>query len=277
MEEQKLCLGISDSFDIPYEEQVTLFKKVGFDGFFYEMQTPERTRELKRCADSNGMYFQSVHARFTKMADIWKGGDKAREASDELLECLYSCAENSIPIMVCHAFIGFNDHTPTAEGIEEFSRVVKKAEELGIRIAMENTEGEEYLDAVMRAFWDSEAIGFCIDSGHELCYNCGKDMLSLYGKKLAATHINDNLGVSSEDGEITWLDDLHLLPFDGRVDFEDLAWRFKKCGYIGPLTFELTRDSKPGRHENDSYKAMDIEKYLSLAYEKAAKFAHMCK
>ena len=43
----------------------------------------------------------------------------------------------------------------------------------------------------------------------------GKDMLELYGDRLIATHINDNLGVSNSDGKIFRTDDLHLLPFDG--------------------------------------------------------------
>lgn len=44
-------------------------------------------------------------------------------------------------------------------------------------------------------------------------------MLDKYGDRLIATHLNDNLGVSDFDGKVTWTDDLHLLPFDGIIDW----------------------------------------------------------
>ena len=55
---------------------------------------------------------------------------------------------------------------------------MEKAKEYGIRIAFENTEGEEFLFALMEYFKDDAAVGFCWDSGHEMCYSYGKDLLS---------------------------------------------------------------------------------------------------
>lgn len=150
---------------------------------------------------------------------------------------------------------------------------MKEAERLGVKVAFENTEGEEYLTAVMERFKDSPAVGFCWDTGHEMCYNRSKDMLSLYGDNLIATHLNDNLGIRDFDGNITWIDDLHLLPFDGIADWQRIAKRLDNCGYNGVLTFELNRYSKPDRHENDAYTDMPIERYLTLAYMRACRVA----
>ena len=83
------------------------------------------------------------------------------------------------------------------------------AKERGVKVAFENTEGEEYLEALMDNFKDDDTVGFCWDTGHEMCYNHSQDMLAKYGDRLIATHINDNLGISDYDGKITWLDDLH--------------------------------------------------------------------
>lgn len=154
---------------------------------------------------------------------------------------------------------------------------VHEAENLGVKVAFENTEGEEYLAAVMERFKDSPAVGFCWDTGHEMCYNHSKDMLSLYGDKLIATHINDNLGIRDFDGNITWIDDLHLLPFDGIADWQGIADRLNKCGYDGILTFELNRCSKPDRHENDFYRDMSVEKYLTLAFMRACRVTALRK
>ena len=83
------------------------------------------------------------------------------------------------------------------------------------------------------------------------------------------THINDNLGVSAENGAITWLDDLHLLPFDGVLDVKKCMADIAKTGYCGELTFELSVKSKPGRNENDRYAAMGPKAYIKEAYERA--------
>ena len=187
-----------------------------------------------------------------------------------------ACEENGVPIMVVHVFKGY-DHSPNEKGIENFGKVVHEAERLGVKVAFENTEGEEYLAAVMERFKGSTAVGFCWDTGHEMCYNHSKDMLSLYGDKLIATHINDNLGIRDFDGNITWYDDSHLLPFDGIADWQVIADRLNKCGYDGILTFELNRYSRPERFENDFYRDMPIEKYLTLAFMRACRVAALRK
>ncbi len=270
-EKTKLILGLSDSFDLSKEEQIRLFKKTGFDGFFSEWKSGDDLSGLKKLADETGMYFQSVHAPFSKMRSMWFEDENTKTAVDELICCIDECEKINVPIVVVHAFIGFNDHTPTEEGLKNFETIVKHAENKKIKIAFENTEGEEYLFALMDKFKDSEFVGFCWDTGHEMCYNRSADLLAKYGDKLIATHLNDNLGIKSPTGEITWLDDLHLLPFDGKAKWGDIVRRMKRSGYSGCLTFELTRKSKPDRNENDKYKKMAIEDYLKETYLRAVK------
>ena len=98
-------------------------------------------------------------------------------------------------------------------------------------------------------------------------------MLALYGDRLLGTHLNDNLGVRDYTGKITYLDDLHLLPFDGAANWEDNMCRLNRAHFDGPLTFELTTLSKRGRHENDAYARMDPVEYLTLAYARACRVA----
>ena len=175
--------------------------------------------------------------------------------------------------MVLHTFKGFEDHDPTEYGIENFRRVAEEARLLGVKLGFENTEGEEYLAAVLSSLSDFDSVGFCWDTGHEMCYNKSKDMMKLYGDRIVGTHLNDNLGIRDFDGKITWIDDLHLLPFDGIADWEDIVSRLNKYHFDGPLTFELNTYSKPGRHENDIYRNMPIELYLTEAYKRACRVA----
>ena len=260
--------------EMPAKEQIALFRKTGFEGFFVCWEKGMDLKDIRKYADSIGMYFQSVHAPFTKAADMWRGDEAADVALAELIECLECTHAAGVKILVCHAWIGFNTgEVPNDIGIENYRKVVLKAKELGINIAFENTEGDEFLDALLEEFKSYENVGFCLDTGHELCYNRGKDLLALYGDRLIATHINDNLGIKDINGSITFKDDLHLLPFDGIKDWNTVAKKLRGCGYGSELTFELTRASKPGRLDNEVYKGMSFELYVTEAYKRACRVA----
>ena len=268
----QLCLGTSTLFG-EIKEQLSMFHELGFEAYFTDWSEGMDVAAIKAHGDSLGMIFQSIHAPFTKAAAMWKEDEgPATEAVDELIRCINVCADNDVPIMVCHAFIGFKDHTPTPIGIERFRLVVEAAQKRGVKVAFENTEGEEYLAALMDAFIGYDNVGFCWDTGHELCYNRGKDMLALYGDRLLCTHLNDNLGIKDFYGQITYIDDLHLLPFDGVADWEDITRRLNHHHYNGILTFELNK-AKKHRHENDVYAEMDVMRYLCEAYKRACRVA----
>ena len=263
-----------DSLGIPTEEQIPLFKQIGFEGFFTGWKHDEMA-DYRRIADEEGMIYQSVHAPFGGVDKLWK---EDREAAQMMVSSLISCAEDcskyEVPIMICHVWIGFDTlDVPNSAGVENFCKVVEAAQRLGVKIAFENTEGEEFLEMLMSALKDYSNVGFCFDSGHEMCYNHSKDMLKKYGDRLIATHINDNLGIKRFDGKTYWLDDLHLLPFDGIGDWEGVAKRIVDCRYDGVLTFELSKKSKPHRQDNDKYEKMSAEEYLTEAYARACRVA----
>lgn len=271
MYKQKLCLGLGPVKGIAPLDQIELYHRTGFEGFFSDW---ENCIEFRKKADERGMLYQSIHAPFGNAAAFWQGGEKAEVAVAELIACVEDCARVEVPIMVAHTFIGFEDHTPNEVGVENYGRVCRRAAELGVRVAFENTEGEEYLAAVMAlCSLYPDTVGFCWDTGHEMCYNYSKDMLALYGDHLIATHLNDNLGIRDLGGRITWIDDLHLLPFDGIGDWDGITTRLHDHHFTGPLTFELNITSKPDRHENDKYMALSPEMYLAEAYSRACRVA----
>lgn len=280
MYKQKLCFGLSEKFGMPREELVGLYRQVGFEELFIDASSRNADiAGLVKIAKEAQIGVQSLHAPFNRSDDMWdEDGDLGRIAEEELLDYAERCAESEIPIMVTHAFIGFDtDRKPTQAGIERYGRVAERCSRLGIKLALENTEGLEFLDTLLKAFEGNSAVGFCWDSGHELCYNYGIDLLERYGDRLICTHLNDNLGISRFDGRTFWTDDLHLLPFDGIRDWKEAAERLKKCGYDGSLTFELCKTSKPNRHENDIYDAMSTVDYVTEVYKRACRVASLVK
>ena len=64
------------------------------------------------------------------------------------------------------------------------------------------------------------------------------------------------------------------MPFDGAIDWADIARRLNRHGYGGILTFEVKR-TDTGRHENDAYRRMSTEEFFAEVYKRACRFARM--
>ena len=250
-------------------EQLSLIKGAGFGAFFTDWDR-QSTEAVANEAARLGLIQQSIHLPFSKqykVSHLWSGGEDGDFVRDSLMECVRDCARFDIPVMVIHPFIGFTEHTPTQTGLDNYARVIELANELGVKLGFENVEGEEYLAAIMERFWNEPSLGFCFDTGHEMCYNRSKDMLALYGDRLVHTHINDNLGVRGED--ITFYDDLHLLPGDGVADWSNVMRRIRKTGYSGILMSELNYFSRSADDTSyPHYTHLPLEEYLALAYER---------
>jgi sugar phosphate isomerase/epimerase len=272
--ERKICINLNPGFkDVSFSACLDAIKDAGFDGVFTGW-TPGDMVRLAEIVRGKGLYFQSVHAPFTKAHLPWENGNKGEEEIDSLIECIRECAEAKIPIVVVHPIIGMDRHKPTDLGIERFRRLVTEAEKLGITVAFENVEGIEYLIKIIADLGASPAVGYCWDTGHEMCYNGSMDVPALFGNKLVCTHLNDNLG-QTDPKVITWLDDSHLMPFDGVADWQSIADRLARVDYAGELTFELTVNSKPGKNTHDIYNHLDLESYFKEVYSRAQRIAQM--
>lgn len=174
---QKLCLGLSSQFGIDEVSQIELFARVGLTRSFRVGRVGAILARFRAAGDRCGMEFQSIHAPFGRMDRMWKEAPDTEDTVAELCECLRDCAEYHVPVMVAHAFIGFEEHSPNEIGVRNFGRVVDEAERLGVKLALENTEGIEYLSRLFEAFSDRECVGFCWDTGHEMCYNWSEDVV----------------------------------------------------------------------------------------------------
>ncbi len=266
----KLILSTGLGFDTPTTEQIKIMAEVGWEGFFSGWCYGEDLDAYAKIASDLGMKYQSVHAPFGNVDRLWESVEDGEKYADEQIDCLKASANAGVDLVVAHAIIGMERCTPTALGLKRFERIFTAAEDLGVTVALENTEGEIYVEALMKEFGSSDRVRFCIDTGHEMCYNASRDIIGKYADKLICTHLNDNLGQTGE--EITWHDDSHLMPFDGIADWSKIAERLKAANYNGDLTFELTRTNKPNRNTHDRYAHLDFAGFCALALEKAKQF-----
>ena len=276
MWKQKIGISIGNAYAIPTTEVVKLVARTGFEAISPAWKQDIDLTDVIDTARDCGLAIQSIHGPFHGAAALWsEDAAVSGPAIAELLEALEDCRKFRIPVMVMHTWIGFEySQVPNETGLRNYGILVAKAKEYGVRIAFENTEGEEFLFALMDHFQNDDTVGFCWDSGHEMCYSYGKDLLKLLGHRLIMTHLNDNLGVSRFDGKTYWTDDLHLLPYDGIGDWDVLVQRLQKSRKLEYLNFELNITSKPNRHENDVYAQMPLEQYFAEAYKRACRIAH---
>ena len=276
MYKQKIGISVGKSYDLKTEELLQIMKNAGFDAISPVWKSEAELAETVRIAAELGLEVQSLHAPFAKAANMWSRDEAVcGPAKTELKEVIDGCARLHIPIVVAHVWVGF-DYSFDVNSLyyDNFEEVVEYARERGVKMAFENTEGIEYLRALMAHFKGNETVGFCWDSGHEMCYNYSEDLLGELGDRLMMTHINDNLGIRRFDGKIHWTDDLHLLPFDGIADWDENIQRLRTSRRLPILNFELSVISKPNRHENDIYANMDPTQYYTEAYKRACRIAY---
>jgi sugar phosphate isomerase/epimerase len=263
----KLAINVPAGIGISQGEGVRCAKRAGFDGVFIDWSYANyKTDDFIKAVKDEGMILQSIHAPFTQVRYMWDDGELGVQVTDELIECVRDCALYHVPVMVIHPFIGFEEHNPTEVGLQNFGRIIEEADRQNVKLGFENVEGEEYLAAIFDRYAGHPSLGFCFDTGHELCYNRGKDMLAEYGHALCHTHFNDNIGVTGDD--IFWTDDLHLVMGDGIADWESVMARIRQTGYDGPLMCELSFSNKPGKNTHDGYAAMGHEAFYRFALQR---------
>lgn len=261
------------------EEQLPVLKRTGWDGVFFLWTGQGSDHILASKIQAEGLVLQSVHAPFDRADKLWRSDDEGEAEVARQIRCIRDTALWGCGLVVMHAVIGMERIAPTDRelecGFENFLKIFDAAASAGMIVAMENTEGEQYLDALMQHFRGHPALRFCIDTGHEICYNHCHDLIGKYDDCLVCTHLNDNLGMSGE--KITWLDDLHLLPFDGAADWENIIARLNAAGYRGDVTLEVKLEGREGRHEHDGYRAMPFAEYAALALERAKRIEEMLR
>lgn len=253
----KTGISLLKEYDRPITEVIKIIKDIGFDAV--SPQWTDDVCEVIETAKRLGLEIQSLHGPYSSSVGMWRESEiKSDPGKKELFDALEVCRKYKIPILVTHIWLGFDySFGETKYGLANYGKVIEKAREYGVKMAFENTEGQEYLEVLLENYTD-ETVGFCWDSGHENCYN-RFDMLKKYGDRLIMTHLNDNMGMTGE--RIFWTDDIHLLPYDGSIDWNDVIIRLKKAKKQDIINFEL----KFG----DRYADMSYEQYFKKAYERA--------
>ncbi len=236
--------------EIELSEQIELMKNYGFRHTFIMADSPELMDENAEKISSSGLVIDTLHAPFYKINDIWEKGDAGEIVLSRLKSSVAQCHRYGVPVLVVHLSSGLPAPLISDAGNERFSRLMEYAEKLGVKIAYEN---QRCLANIALAFERFSEARFCWDVGHEGCFTPGKRYMPLFGERLETVHLHDN--------NLVYNQDLHLLPYDGRLDYGYIAQTLANADYNGTLMIEAFRG------HSELYSNMKPEEY----YERAAK------
>ncbi len=252
---------------VSVEEQIPLIKEVGFQGFFATYTGHEPLENWARLVQKHQLEFETIHGPYQYANRMWESGNTGDEYLEFLKDSVDACHAIAVDKFILHVTVG--NHAPdiSSKGLERFRSLCNYAKNQNVHICFENIEPLPHLKAVMDYIPDPYH-GFCWDIGHNLCYTPNIDMLEHYGNRLMCLHIHDNYGVT-QPGNIDYRDDIHLLPFDGVLDWEWFAAQLNRYHYQGPVTLEVSDQNK------SEYRAMSVKKYLEAAYACGEKIREM--
>ena len=266
-------------------ETLAVFKQAGFDTFFNEWcESNSNSHDiLANEAVKLGIRYESIHACFNGINCMWESG----EAGDSYLERLKRCVDDAtrcgVSYVTVHAMNApkynyENTSLWSQLGVNRFADLLIYAEKKGTKIAFENVEFPQYqlkkLISMLREV-APKTLAFCWDVGHEHCYPAMPDRIpELYGDLIIGTHMHDNFG-QKDSSVITWEDDVHIMPFDGTLNYKEVGESLKKIGYTGTVTLELVRTERQW-NIMPWYKNYTLEEFANEAYKRAKQIAELC-
>ncbi len=244
----RLGIYYTDKIGNGVKENLTLFKSLGFECFFTDgLDDAKIMDSYAEAAGEIGMFYECIHAPFKGINSMWQPGEEGDRMLERLKYSVLTCARLGIPYAVVHLSSGDNAPCINDLGHARYDDLVECAVKNGVTVAFENQRKLANLAFVMELYRDVPQVGFCWDVGHEKCFADGKEFMPLFGDRLVYTHIHDNLAEKNGD--------LHLIPFDGSIDYEVTASHLKKAGFTGTLTLEVFTSNSRGRYDGMSAEA----------------------
>ncbi len=254
-------------------ESAKILRDIGFDCVFTGYKAALANDGVADILSGAGLMYESIHAPFDGINNIWSTGEEGDLMLARLVECLEFCASAGVPIMVVHLSSGNKAPCVNDAGHARWDKLIDRAVGRGVKIAFENQRKLANLAFVMELYRDIPEVGFCWDNGHESCFTPGLEYMPIFGNRLIYTHIHDNLGVvkkEDKDPGAPQSDDLHYIPFDGNIDFNRFAEHIKKSGFTGTLTLEVGYNGRP------IYAQYTPEEFYKRAYDAVSRLRQMC-
>lgn len=245
-------------------EDKALFKKYkahGFDSvaFYCNGQSMQEIQAQIDSAKEFGLSVDYFHGPLKNNCDIWF------ENCDDYLGYIYQCLDlarvNKIKYFIMHPS-GKECVSFSKIGLKHYKELVKKCEQYGIVLLLENLRMVDSLIYLMEKI-RSDNLRVCLDFGHAniWCYN-PLDLIRKYKRKILGVHMHDNDGTCGSDQ--------HLIPLQGCIDWKKAIEMLYKY-YEGPISLEIDN------FKTVDHRYSDIDQYLDDAYNAACQLLQFVK
>ena len=246
------------SNELPIKRQAELMQENGFTKTFDMSDSLLVNDETIKILEDAGISFATLHAPFSKINSMWQVGEEGDKMLLSIIDGVDKCEKYTIPVLVVHLSSKFPPPRISDIGNERYQKLMEYAACKGVTIAYENQRTLSNLSYALEIFDDA---GFCWDTGHEGCFTPNRQYLPLFGDRLKTVHIHDNMCEYDKD--------LHLLPFDGRIDFNRVAKQLTDANYKDVLMLEVFRSN------SNFYDNIAAEEYYRRAGNAAKRLAEM--
>lgn len=231
MEKIAVCVQ-DDNKNVSPKETIDAINKAGFKDVFvqyYHRKNLEfdELEQIDYCK-SLGLNIIFCHLGYDSINEIWIEGDYGEQVTDGYIKDLEIMKNKGIDMVVMHLTTHVEVPMYNELGLDRIRRIIKRAEELDMKVAFENTRKKDYLEYVLTNI-KSDNIGVCFDAGHNHLYFNNTFNFEFFKNKIFAVHLHDNNQTV----------DQHLLPFDGTLDWDYVMKNLREVNYNGPMTLEL--------------------------------------
>lgn len=232
-------------------EAVELFAKRSH----FDYHDPAAIAQLDGWLKETGLALHGIHAPMidNATADAAKRHEAVREADAALGIARRIPAE----VFVLHLGVptaqgGDNSRSAAFRSLEEICGL---AEPIGIRVAIEVipnalSDGASLVTLLERDL-DAPRTGICLDFGHAFLMGDVVDTIEVVAEHLITTHVHDNKGKADE----------HLVPFEGRINWDIALMTMQKVGYEGTYLMELGNTNAPAT-------VLDLARSARVRFEK---------
>ncbi len=212
-------------------ETINSIKNAGFKNVFIQWYDKDwecsQDKQVKICKEL-GLNIIFAHLGYKNINYIWEEGLEGEKLVEKYKKDILNCKQYNIPMVVMHLTSKSIAPIYNEIGLNRLKEITQYAQELGIKVAFENTKIKGYLEYVLENI-RKDNVGICYDAGHCHVHFNDEFNFEIFKDRIFAVHLHDN------DKK----DDLHLLPFDGTINWNYVMEKLKECNYNGPITLEL--------------------------------------
>ena len=263
MKMREIAVAVQNSNkNVSVVDTINAINYAGFKNVFiqwYDKDWQFSQEEQTKLCKKLGLNIIFAHLGYQNINSIWEDGIEGDRLVERYKKNIKDCKENEIPMVIMHLTSKNKAPMYNKIGLNRIREIVNYAEKLGIKVAFENTKIKGYLEFVLENI-KNKNVGICFDSGHYHVHFNDEFNFEFFKDRIFAVHLHDN----------DKSDDLHLLPFDGTINWSYVIEKLKKCNYNGPITMELCyRYDYLNMSINEFYKkGYDIGKKLQVLFEK---------